>query len=77
MGQSFSIGLLVQALTGLPCLESFSVVQHVKHIEGPRWLGSYSVILGISHLKEHPGGVLLCSLVRQEFDEPASLLFSC
>ena len=44
---------------------------------GPPWLVSYSVVLGISHLKEHPGGVLLCSSVHQEFDKAAFLLFSC
>ena len=37
-GQSFSVGPPVQALTGLPCLGSFSVVQCVRHIEGsPSW----------------------------------------
>ena len=34
-GQSFSIVLPIQALTGLPCLGSFSIVQRVRHIEGP------------------------------------------
>ena len=35
-GLSFSIALPIQALRGLPCLGSFSVVQHVRHIEeGP------------------------------------------
>ena len=34
-GQSFSIALTVQALKGLPCLGSFSVVGCVRHIEGP------------------------------------------
>ena len=42
-GQSFSIFLPIQALGGLPCLGSFSVVPRVRHIEGPPWLGSYSV----------------------------------
>ena len=32
----------VQALRGLPCLGSFSVVWQIRHIEGPPWLGSYS-----------------------------------
>ena len=50
-GQSFSITPPVQALRGLPCLGSFSVVQ----LEGPPWLGSYSVVWHISNLKEHPG----------------------
>ena len=53
-GQSFSIALPVQALRRLPCLESFSVVWHVRHIEGPPWLGSYSVDRSQA-LKGHPG----------------------
>ena len=32
-GQSFSIAPPIQALRGLPCLGSFSVVQHIRHIE--------------------------------------------
>ena len=37
-GQSFSTALPVQALRVLPCLGSFSVVQHFKHTEGaPGW----------------------------------------
>ena len=32
-GQSFSIAPPIQALRGLPCLVSFSVVQHIRHIE--------------------------------------------
>ena len=37
-GQFFSIALLLQALRGLPCLGSFSVVQCVRNIEGtPDW----------------------------------------
>ena len=43
--QSFSIALPVQAIRGLPCLGSFSVVQCVRHIERPPWLESYSVEL--------------------------------
>ena len=34
-GQSFSVALPIQALGGLPCLGSFSVVWHIRHIEGP------------------------------------------
>ena len=36
---AFSIALPIQALTGLPCLGSFSVVLCVRHIEGalPGW----------------------------------------
>ena len=41
-GQSFSTVLSLQALRGLPCFRSFSVVQYIRHIEGPPWLGSYS-----------------------------------
>ena len=32
-GQSFSIALPVRAVRGLPCLESFSVVQSIRNIE--------------------------------------------
>ena len=39
-GQSFSIALPIQALRGLPCLGSFSVVRCSRHTEGPTWLGS-------------------------------------
>ena len=49
LGQSFSIALPIQTLRGLPCLESFSVVLCVMHIEGPL----------------PPNGVLLCSVVHQ------------
>ena len=42
-GQSFSIAPPIQALRGLPCLGSFSVVQYVRHTEGPSLLGSYCV----------------------------------
>ena len=34
-GQSLSLALLIQVLRGLPCLELFSVVWCVRHIEGP------------------------------------------
>ena len=33
-GQSFPVALLVQALRGIPCLGSFSVVLCIRHIEG-------------------------------------------
>ena len=33
-GQSFSIAPPIQALRGLPCLGSFSVVWHIRHTEG-------------------------------------------
>ena len=54
-GQSFSIALPIQALTGLPCLGFFSVSQCFRHIEEPPWMGFYSVAQHITHLKEHPG----------------------
>ena len=54
-GQSLSLALLIQVLRGLPCLGSFSVVRHIRHIEGPTRLGSYSVDWCIRHLKGHPG----------------------
>jgi len=34
-GQSFSLTPPIQAVRGLPCLGSFSVVRHVRHIEAP------------------------------------------
>ena len=46
-GQFFSVALPVQALGGLPCLGSFSVVWHIRQIErappgwGPTlWIGT-------------------------------------
>ena len=38
--KGLSLAPPVQALRGLPCLGSFSVVQCVRHVEGPSWLGS-------------------------------------
>ena len=76
-GQSFSIAPPIQSLRGLPCLGSFSVVWCLKHIEGLPWLGSYSVARASGTEKGTLGGVLLCSSVRQAFDRPGSLLFSC
>ena len=56
--QSFSIALPVQALRGLPCLGSFSVVRCIRQIEGPPPLA----------------GVLLCSSVPHVFDGPGSIV---
>ena len=53
-GQSFSTVLSLQALKGLPCLGSFSVVQYIRHIEGPPGWGP-TLDLCVSHLKEHLG----------------------
>ena len=47
-GQSFSVALPIQALRGLPCLWSFSVVQYIRHVEPPT-----------PHTPP-PAGVLLC-----------------
>ena len=66
-GQSFSAAPPVQALRGLPCLESFSVVQRIRYIEGAPRLGSYSVDRRVRHLKKHHG-------VHQAFDGPASVV---
>ena len=59
---SFSVAPPIQALRRLPCLGSFSVVQHVRHISAPSppppfapQLGSYSVDPRVRHLKGHPG----------------------
>ena len=58
-GQSFSIAPPIQSLRGLPGLASFSVVQHIRHIEGPCSSppGSYSVDRLVKQLKGHPGWV--------------------
>ena len=51
IGQSFSIALPVQALRGLSCLGSFSVVGPLRNIGGGGpWLGSYSVVHCIRYL---------------------------
>ena len=42
-GPSFSVAPLVQALRGLSCLGSFSVVRHVRYMEGPPWLSASGV----------------------------------
>ena len=70
-GQSFFITPPVQALRGLPCLGSFSVVRHIRHIEGPHgwgparqalkgalWVGSCSLVQCVRHLMGQP---LYCS----------------
>ena len=70
-GQSFSIALPIWALRGLPHLGSFSVVWHIRHIEGPHgwgpahqalkgalWVGFCSVAQCIRHLMGQP---LYCS----------------
>ena len=54
-GQSFSRAPPVQTLRRIPCLGSFFVFLHVRHIEGPPRLGSYSVLCCLSHLMAHPG----------------------
>ena len=76
-GQFFSVALPIQALRGLTCLGSFSVVWHVRHVEGAPWLESYSVVQQISHLKEHSGWGPTMYFSASSFDGPASLLFSC
>ena len=67
-GQSFSLAPPIQALRGLPCLGSFSVVWCIRHIEEAPLARVLLCTLG---------WVLLCSSMRQAFDGPASLLFSC
>ena len=54
-GQSFSVARPAQALRGLPCLGSFSVVWRIRHKEGLPCLGSYSVDQHVKHLKGNPG----------------------
>ena len=60
---SFLIVPPIQALRGLPCLGSFSVIWCLKHIEGLPWLGSYSVAGASGTERGTLGGVLLCSSV--------------
>ena len=62
---SFLIVPPIQALRGLPCLGSFSVIWCLKHIEGLPWLGSYSVAGASGTERGTLGGVLLCSTVCQ------------
>ena len=52
---SLSLALPVQALRGLPCLGSFSVVGCKRHTEGPPWLESCAVDRRVRHLKGRPG----------------------
>ena len=76
-GQSFSVALPVQALKGIPCLGSFFVVQHIRHIEGLPLTG---VLLCSSAHQSLKGSLWLgsySSSVCQAFDWPAFLLFSC
>ena len=77
-GQSFSITPPIQALRLLPCQESFSVVWHIRYIEGyPPRLGSYSVDQACQALKGAPWVVFYSVVWCQALDGPASLLFSC
>ena len=57
-GQASSVVLPIQALGGLPCLGSFSIVWHIRHKEGPPWLGSYFVVHCVWCLM---GQLLYCS----------------
>ena len=54
-GQPLSVAPPIQALRGLPCLGSFSIVQHIRNIGWLPWLGSYSVDQHVRHLKGHLG----------------------
>ena len=55
-------------------LASPSVALPIQALRGLPCLGFYSTDQA---LKGALGGVLLCSLMRQAFNGPASLLFSC
>ena len=66
-GQSFSVAPSIQALRGVPCLEPFSVVWRVGHMERAPWLRSYSADRCTRHLKGTLGEGLLCSSC-QAFD---------
>ena len=76
IGLSESCSSLSEGLFG----QSFYISPPVQALERLLCLGSYSVDLQIRCLKGHlggGGGLLLHSSVRQEFDGPACLLFSC
>ena len=62
-GQSFSIAPPIQALRGLPCLGSFSVVQHIRHIEEAPLAGVLLCSLAHQSLKGAPW-VGSCSVVQ-------------
>ena len=53
-GQSFSVALPIQALSGLPCLGPFSCSERPAYRRTPRWW-SYSVDQYLRHLKGRPG----------------------
>ena len=66
--QSISVAPPVQALRGLPCLGSLSVVWWVRHIVAPPpppRLGSYSEIGASGIERSTLAGVLLCRSARQ------------
>ena len=69
----------VQALRGLPCLGSFSVVQFIRHIKGPPVAAVLLCRSAHQALKGAPwtGPYSVVQCIRQVFDGPASLLFSC
>ena len=62
-GQSFSIAPPIQAFRGLPCLVSFSVVQHIRHIEEAPLAGVLLCSLAHQSLKGAPW-VGSCSVVQ-------------
>jgi len=73
-GQCFSLALPMQALRGLPCLGSFSVVWHIRHIEGPPLAGVLSCRSAHQALKGAPWVGSTLQFSAQVFDGPASLL---
>ena len=71
-GQSFSVALPVQALRGPPCLGSFFVVWHVRHIEGAPLGGVLVCRSAHQSLKEAPwvGSYLVVQCIRCLMRQP-------
>ena len=76
-GQSFSLAPPIQALTGLPCLGSFSVVHRVRHIEGGPLAGVLLCRLAHGAFKGAPRVGSYSVVQWWVFNGPASLLLSC
>ena len=71
-GQSFSVALPIQALRGLPCLGSLSVVQHDRHREGPPQAGVQLCRLAHQALKGAPwvGSYSVVQCIRRLMGHP-------
>ena len=71
----FSVALPIQAVRGLPCLGSFSVVQHHRHLEGAPLDGVILCRLAHQALKGAPwvGSYSVVQCIRHLMGQP----FSC